>query len=88
MTRYGAQVIGGLAVALAVTCSREAPVDPRARIPVPEPGAAYTSEQAEYPRLSFASGDTTSNDRCPVQKRKLNPRLPPTYVNGVPIGYC
>lgn len=28
------------------------------------------------------------NDRCAVRKVRLNPKMPPVYVNGQPIGFC
>lgn len=38
-------------------------------------------------RLRF--GSTLSlNDKCPVAKRGLNPRMRPVWVNGKPIGFC
>lgn len=50
--------------------------------------AAYTDTTAEFPRLRFADGEESLNDRCPVRKAKLNRRLPPLFVNGHPVGFC
>jgi hypothetical protein len=40
-------------------------------------------------RLRYFDGDQVSlNDRCPVRKVRLNPKMPPVYVNGQPVGFC
>ena len=49
---------------------------------------AYTSDTDSFPRLRYASGTVTLNDRCPVRKSKLNRNLRPLFVNGEPIGFC
>jgi len=36
----------------------------------------------------FDSGMVTLNDRCPVLKTALNPKMEAVYVNGRPIGFC
>lgn len=54
--------------------------------PVGEPTVMDTS--ADFPRIRFADGRVSANDRCPVTKRKLSPYFPPVYVNGLPIGFC
>ena len=38
--------------------------------------------------LMFADAQVSLNDRCIVRKARLNPRMPPMYVNGRPIGFC
>jgi hypothetical protein len=43
---------------------------------------------ADFPKLRFADGSVSANDRCPVTKRKLSVHFPPIYVNGLPIGFC
>jgi len=43
---------------------------------------------ATFPKLRFADGMVSANDRCPVTGRKLSPLFPPVYVNGQPIGFC
>ena len=42
----------------------------------------------KFPRLRYADGQISLNDRCPVRHVKLNPKMPPVYVNGKPIGFC
>jgi hypothetical protein len=56
-------------------------VPPAGPVTVVDPGAPF-------PRLKFADGLISANDRCPVTKRKLSPYFPPVYVNGLPIGFC
>ena len=41
-----------------------------------------------HPRLKFADSLVSPNDRCVVSHDKLNPRVRPVYVNGVPMGFC
>jgi hypothetical protein len=42
-----------------------------------------------FPLVRYFDGDLVSlNDRCAVRKIKLNPKMPPVYVNGRPIGFC
>ena len=38
--------------------------------------------------LLYPDGQLTLNDRCPVRKVGLNPRMPAIYVNQHPVGYC
>lgn len=49
---------------------------------------AYVDEESEFPRIRYADGLVSVNDRCPVRQRKLNTKLPPIYVNGLPVGFC
>jgi hypothetical protein len=69
-------------------CDGREPPDPRARFPVPVAGAALEDEKAELPRIAFPDGSKTENDRCIVRQRRLDPGLPPVWVNGRPIGFC
>jgi hypothetical protein len=48
----------------------------------------YADASAEHPRLKFADGMLSTNDCCPVTKRKLSVYFPPVYVNGQAIGFC
>lgn len=41
-----------------------------------------------FPRLKYADSLTSLNDRCIVSQAKLNPKMVPLYVNGMPIGFC
>jgi hypothetical protein len=46
------------------------------------------TEDPAFPRLKYADSLTSANDRCIVSQAKLNPKMAPLYVNGVPIGFC
>jgi hypothetical protein len=49
----------------------------------------YVNAEDSLPRLRYFDGDQLSlNDRCPVRKVRLNPKMPPAYVNGRPVGFC
>jgi len=55
----------------------------------PPPLAEFVSPTDSLPHLRFlADGLVSLNDRCPVRKVKLNPRMHAAYVNGRPIGFC
>jgi hypothetical protein len=54
-----------------------------------EPFAEFVSPADSLPQLRyFADGKTTLNDRCPVRKVRLNPRMGASYVNDHPVGFC
>ncbi len=43
----------------------------------------------EKPRLRYLDGQISLNDSCAIRlPNKLNPSIPPMYVNGAPIGFC
>ena len=46
------------------------------------------TKDPDYPRLKYADSLVSANDRCIVSQAKLNPKVAPLYVNGVPIGFC
>lgn len=57
--------------------------------PAPPPLAEFVSPADSLPKLRYlADGLVTLNDRCPVRKVKLNPRMQAAYVNGRPVGFC
>jgi hypothetical protein len=75
--------LAGLSVLAAVSCgSRQAELVP----PISEP--ALVDPDSPFPKIRFADGLVSMNDRCPVTKRKLSIHFPPVYVNGQPIGFC
>jgi hypothetical protein len=83
LSRRDLSPILGVVVLVAGGCGeRAAPREPAA-LP-----AAYADTVSEFPRLQYADGELSLNDRCPVRKAKLNTRLSPLYVNGRPIGFC
>jgi hypothetical protein len=72
------------AVALAA-CSRDksAPVKHSAQ------GEFVGAAEDSFPRVRYFETNLVSiNDRCAVRKVKLNPKMPPVYVNGQPVGFC
>jgi len=70
---------------LAGGCAREE-LEP-APVPALFP-AAFTDTTLEFPKVVFADGSVSINDRCPVRKVPLNRRLSPLFVNGRPVGFC
>jgi len=39
--------------------------------------------------LRYRDGQVSLNDACAIRlENKLNPKIPPVYVNGQPIGFC
>ena len=47
------------------------------------------SENPERPRLRFQDGQVSKNTSCMIRLgNKLNPGVPPLFVNGAPLGFC
>jgi hypothetical protein len=41
------------------------------------------------PRLRYLDGQVSQNETCAIRiGSKLNPKIPPVYINGEPIGFC
>jgi hypothetical protein len=50
---------------------------------------AVESGDPEHPRLRYLDGQVSRNTSCAIRRgNRLNPRVPPMRVNGVPIGFC
>ena len=82
MRRASVLLLAGVAAA---GCTSE----PRVAQLVEEAGVIqYASADTLFPRLVFADGQTSLNDRCMVRRVKLNNRLAGLYVNGSPVGFC
>jgi hypothetical protein len=71
------RILPALTVVLAVTLATGAGA--QRLVPTADP---------KHPRLKFADSLVTPNDRCMVSQAKLNPKVRPVYVNGVPMGFC
>ena len=57
----------------------------------PTPGTAQryvATADTAHPRIKYADSLTSANERCMVAQQKLNVRVRPVYVNGVPMGFC
>ena len=50
--------------------------------------ARFVQKGDSFPRIRFADGLVSLNDRCPVRKVGLNLKMPPVYVNRRPVGFC
>ena len=49
----------------------------------------FVNPEDTLPRVRYyEDGQVSLNDRCAVRKVKLNPKMPPIYVNGQPVGFC
>jgi hypothetical protein len=75
MKRSTVGILAPLALVVALTTIVEA----QRFVPGTDPGR---------PRLKFADSLVSANDRCIVAQEKLNRRVRPVYVNGVPLGFC
>lgn len=49
---------------------------------------AAFADTTDLPRLVYPGDLLTLNDRCPVRKSRLNPRMPAIWVNEHPVGFC
>jgi tetratricopeptide (TPR) repeat protein len=57
----------------------------------PAPGAAQryvATADTLHPRIKYADSLVSANERCMVAQQKLNRRVRPIYVNGIPMGFC
>ena len=58
----------------------------------PPPCHAEAAQDAVAPEdlhpITYPDGQTTTNDRCAVRKRKLNSKIAPVWVNQKPVGFC
>jgi hypothetical protein len=55
----------------------------------PSAGQRYVATaDSAHPRIKYADSLVSANERCMVAQRKLNLRVRPVYVNGVPMGFC
>lgn len=84
-------VLAVASLALGLACSKQK--QQAAKQPMAEKDylvmGEYANPQDSLPRLRYFDGNQVSlNDRCPNTKAKLNPKMPPIYVNGQPIGFC
>jgi hypothetical protein len=77
--------------ALGLACSKEKESASREDEPAKEyvVFGEFVNPQDALPRVRYYDSELVSlNDRCAVRKIKLNPKMPPVYVNGQPIGFC
>ena len=78
-----------MAIAVSILLAAAGACGGRPAVLIPPVGdVTVIDPAAEFPKLRFADGLVSANDRCPVTKRKLSPLFPPGYVTGLPIGFC
>ena len=81
-------------LALALGAGPAAGAEPQPQTtPMPQLEAApygeFISPQDSLPHLRFlADGKTSLNDRCPVRRVRLNPKMGAAYINDQPVGFC
>jgi hypothetical protein len=53
-------------------------------------GAFYVPDaDPKLPRIRYVDGQVSPNTSCMIRLgSKLSRRIPPAYVNGVPLGFC
>ena len=50
---------------------------------------AVPGGDTRHHRLRYVDGQVSRNDSCMIRLgNRLNPRVPPLYVNGEPLGFC
>ena len=97
--RYSLLLTFVSAAVLLFSCASPAPdPEPVTEEPAPmeqsmemtaEPVAEFMDPDAEFSPLKyFDTGMVTLNDRCPVLKTQLSPKMEAVYVNGRPVGFC
>jgi hypothetical protein len=50
--------------------------------------SALVDTTVDYSHLQYATGELSLNDRCPIRRDRLNPKVRPLFVNGKPLGFC
>ena len=76
-----------VAAALALACSKQKE-EAMSTMPAVVYGEFIAPEDSLQRMRYFETGLVGMNDRCAVRKVRLNPKMPPVYVNGQPIGFC
>ncbi|MBM3975955.1 MAG: hypothetical protein FJ299_03060 [Planctomycetes bacterium] len=80
-----------LPVALSAPETSAAPSALVERSCTPPPSKAFyvLTEDPLHPRIRYDDGQVSPNDSCMIRLgSKLNRRMPPAYVNGMPLGFC
>ncbi len=78
-----------IAALLLLTAAAVAQENDHAAMAPDEPFAEFVAPADSLPHLRFFCDDQVSlNDRCPVRKVRLNPRMGASYVNDRPVGFC
>lgn len=80
------RIWAGIAVLAWIACGCSQSEQPQ---PIAETfEAALVDTSADFSHLRYASGELSLNDRCPVRRDRLNPKVRPLFVNGKPTGFC
>lgn len=80
---HAAILVIGIGAALLAACSKKD--KPAEYVALGE----FVEAEDSFPRVRYFDTNLVSiNDRCAVRKVKLNPKMPPVYVNGQPVGFC
>lgn len=92
MLRAAAAGLLTLCACAAADPVREAPMlDAMSRRPLLD-GDGVVALPSDNPlrfHLRYRDGQVSVNDACAIRlENKLNPKIPPVYVNGRPIGFC
>ena len=93
MHRVACVLLALLPLACAGALAREeAPAAMMPMQPVVLDGAGVfpvSGDDVTRPRLRYADGQVSLNDTCAIRMDKtLNPKIPPVYINGQPVGFC
>lgn len=76
-------LVAGIGITLLAACSKKDKAAEYMAL------GEFVEAQDSFPRVRYFDTDLVSiNDRCAVRKVKLNPKMPPVYVNGRPVGFC
>lgn len=59
-----------------------------AAMPAAPAGELVPGDHPDFPKVKWAEGGVSPNDRCPNRRVKLNPKIAPVWVNGRPVGFC
>jgi len=81
-----------VAAVVTLACSDKKDEAKREEVASTMPAVVYgefIQPEDSLPRMRyFETGLVGVSDRCAVRKVRLNPKMPPVYVNGHPVGFC
>lgn len=75
-------------LAVLAGCGDDKPQTVEAPRPAMTMMATVVDTALDYSPLRFEDDTISLNDRCPVRRARLNPKMPPVFVNGRPVGFC
>ena len=83
-------ISGILSAEMRLAAERSATLDPITNVENRGFGVVpFDTDEPKRPRLRYRDGQLAPLNHCAIRlANKLNPRIPPCYINGLPVGFC